>query len=325
MAIIACPECGEKISDTVKKCVHCGVKIKVCPECRKVYTEDVSFCAECGCVFKEEPSKVVKQEEPLDNAREVYSRWEKSIGALKHLFSEYIEVICGLLIILLAILTAVEFFSWSKTDSVSDTVSSINTYLILIIVVKVLVGALYTFKEHIKTVIFKNWCVSKKIDLNSALGKTLKVDFDSLELGKAKKEIESARWCVYAATYIKNAVLSTKTIIFNAIYTIAGDLALIFGCVFLSTNLEIYLWVKYLLGSDKWKFSMIEDWPFAIVTIVFLAVSIFGSVSAENTLDSARKAYVEQTLPDCCDAYEKYIPEDTAEEYINCREKKHNS
>lgn len=41
MAFITCPECGQKISDTAKKCIYCG----------KVMTEDTSprkFCSECG-------------------------------------------------------------------------------------------------------------------------------------------------------------------------------------------------------------------------------------------------------------------------------------
>lgn len=27
MALINCPECGKEVSDTVKKCVHCGYKL----------------------------------------------------------------------------------------------------------------------------------------------------------------------------------------------------------------------------------------------------------------------------------------------------------
>lgn len=35
MSLISCPECGEKISNTSNKCVHCGYKLKY----KKEYAE----------------------------------------------------------------------------------------------------------------------------------------------------------------------------------------------------------------------------------------------------------------------------------------------
>lgn len=41
MAIIKCPECGKEISDTCKKCIHCGYKVNankindICKEKRR--------------------------------------------------------------------------------------------------------------------------------------------------------------------------------------------------------------------------------------------------------------------------------------------------
>jgi len=28
MALIKCDECGKEVSDSIKKCIHCGAKIK---------------------------------------------------------------------------------------------------------------------------------------------------------------------------------------------------------------------------------------------------------------------------------------------------------
>ena len=48
MALIDCPECGQKISDTASHCIHCGVKINVCPECKTISLGTATFCSVCG-------------------------------------------------------------------------------------------------------------------------------------------------------------------------------------------------------------------------------------------------------------------------------------
>ena len=54
MAMITCPNCGEKISDKAKSCVHCGVSLqpeekRVCGECGTELEEDMEICPVCGC------------------------------------------------------------------------------------------------------------------------------------------------------------------------------------------------------------------------------------------------------------------------------------
>ena len=48
MAIIKCPECGENVSTTAQKCVHCGCEITYCPECNQVFTGNIKVCPSCG-------------------------------------------------------------------------------------------------------------------------------------------------------------------------------------------------------------------------------------------------------------------------------------
>ena len=70
MAIILCPECQGKISDTVNQCVHCGAKITVCRECGSVYTANVETCTNCGFVFQSKVKVEKKEpEQPQEEAK----------------------------------------------------------------------------------------------------------------------------------------------------------------------------------------------------------------------------------------------------------------
>ncbi|MDE6442048.1 MAG: zinc ribbon domain-containing protein [Clostridia bacterium] len=52
MALIKCPECGEQVSSTATRCVHCGCTYTVCPECGKVHVGEFAVCPECGFQIK---------------------------------------------------------------------------------------------------------------------------------------------------------------------------------------------------------------------------------------------------------------------------------
>lgn len=57
--LIKCPECGEMISDSVCKCIHCGAEIKPrkevkskiirCHECGTTFSSLEAACPKCGC------------------------------------------------------------------------------------------------------------------------------------------------------------------------------------------------------------------------------------------------------------------------------------
>lgn len=51
MALTTCPECGGKLSTTVKNCIHCGCKITFCPECGMTLIGEPISCTECGYSF----------------------------------------------------------------------------------------------------------------------------------------------------------------------------------------------------------------------------------------------------------------------------------
>ena len=51
MALIKCRECGKEISDSSKKCIHCGCPVVLeikCSECNKLYDSTTNICPHCG-------------------------------------------------------------------------------------------------------------------------------------------------------------------------------------------------------------------------------------------------------------------------------------
>ena len=61
MAIIICPECGGKVSTTLKECPHCNYRFndtKICPECGEEIDINLSKCPICGFVLENEVSEI---------------------------------------------------------------------------------------------------------------------------------------------------------------------------------------------------------------------------------------------------------------------------
>ena len=74
MAILNCPECGEKISSTAKQCVHCGCKITVCSECGKVILGERGTCPDCG--FKIDNEKKNDTTNKYGDLSEIVNEWK---------------------------------------------------------------------------------------------------------------------------------------------------------------------------------------------------------------------------------------------------------
>ena len=60
MALIACPYCGEKLSNRAAKCPHCGnpltpaASVNTCMECGAVLDVGETVCHQCGCPVEQE-------------------------------------------------------------------------------------------------------------------------------------------------------------------------------------------------------------------------------------------------------------------------------
>ena len=87
MALIECPECGQKISDKTKLCVHCGVSVKICGECGKMVIADAMLCPSCGMEFEQVVTK--STEEKQQEIEEVELR---DLAALKAKWAKHDEI-----------------------------------------------------------------------------------------------------------------------------------------------------------------------------------------------------------------------------------------
>lgn len=62
MALILCPECGGKVSDKARACIHCGYPLEevvpeqYCPYCGKPNSLESAFCGYCGRALVETAS-----------------------------------------------------------------------------------------------------------------------------------------------------------------------------------------------------------------------------------------------------------------------------
>ena len=100
MAIISCPECSEKISDTVNSCIHCGCKITHCTECGEISVGEYDSCPNCGFVFKtvKITKEQVEKEDDVQDTRSLHNKWKKE-SAIR---SAYDSSIVSLLLFILA-------------------------------------------------------------------------------------------------------------------------------------------------------------------------------------------------------------------------------
>ncbi len=68
MALIKCPNCEKPLSSTVKKCIHCGVPIRICPECQYVLTDDAEVCLNCGFALEEDSTPIAEAPSKIEKA-----------------------------------------------------------------------------------------------------------------------------------------------------------------------------------------------------------------------------------------------------------------
>ncbi len=125
MAMIKCPECGEMISSTAKRCIHCGGSFTVCSECGQVFGGDVSTCSACGNVLRQNrflqaggtESVVLKKEEEGKSPQNLVQVWLNNSPSLKALytFAESLPFICWVIAALLGCTVVVKVSGWVKT------------------------------------------------------------------------------------------------------------------------------------------------------------------------------------------------------------------
>ncbi|MCH5155105.1 MAG: zinc ribbon domain-containing protein [Clostridiales bacterium] len=156
MALIDCPNCGNKISDSAVKCVHCGCELSICPDCGNVEAGENTICSKCGCILLNQVanSKSNVAEQPNDTSAEdidiVYNNWKKDAPVSSLLYriiyksKAYISVLA--VIVLFVVLAVVVWLIYKlgqaeKIQQLMDyrgVLSTVKSLLILLVIVFVL-------------------------------------------------------------------------------------------------------------------------------------------------------------------------------------------
>ncbi len=114
MSLIKCPECGEEISSTAGKCIHCGYRFIVCPECGELYAEGVQMCKKCGYQFAPQATALNQSESAQNDSKELLNRITAD-NTLQNRMSIAGNILSLASLLLLGIV-AILFFTWKNSD-----------------------------------------------------------------------------------------------------------------------------------------------------------------------------------------------------------------
>lgn len=321
MALINCPECNEKISDTASQCVHCGVKICVCPECKTVYTESVTTCKNCGFEINKPKATVAPEGTDCKTASEVIKKWERSEPMLVYLFKGWILFALIAVAIGLCAIGVVTFFTWKDILTYKETLSNIKTLMFFAAFFFALWSVYGAAGEHFKTLRLARWCKRTKVDFNGIIGNSLSTDFDTLSADAAGEELGALQWCIAAAAYAKKMVLQTKMQTMAIIMSIISVAEAVFLNLFLVKNISILMEYKFFYG--EYDFKLIENWWMLAVVVVLLVVYKALDVYMQRAREGESEHWVRTNLPNLVHVYIRYVPGDKMVEYLMRRGSMH--
>ncbi len=263
MAIIACPECGGKISSTSNKCIHCGCSIQVCQECNAVHMQNVSVCSNCGYKF------AIEQEKKLQ-PMEIFNKWKSdNIVNVFLSYDNYISAIFNVLATILLVVAIISFVQWCNSDmenmilEYKDVLEQSKNLLLFFTVFSILAD-FDSIVEHYSKVRLGDYAIRTKYDLNKAIYE--------IEKDKLSNHVMIDK-LIYASFYLQNFQYKEKSLI-NAITTsLCSIVASIFFYVFISNLLEFVASIK-VLQIENLNILDFEKWWILIVAIVFFIMGI---------------------------------------------------
>lgn len=135
MAIIKCPECGEPVSSTTNKCIHCGYEFSVCPECGTINKGKIAICQNCGYALKNSASQYSFDQSSVgklniedhidDNLRTMFFAENHVAKTIKK--SRNFVMLIGLILgTFLLIYGLFDLINWKPSVSLTDILSQSN-------------------------------------------------------------------------------------------------------------------------------------------------------------------------------------------------------
>ena len=332
MAIINCPECNEKISDSVRQCIHCGAKISVCKECGSVFQKELDYCPNCGFVISSEFVVNSKEKNTKEKfSEQIVERWEKETP-LSFLYTKSItiQVIFIVLALTFTVLAIQTFFSWLsifKNESSSiwgelenqanamitaeETLSKIKGYFSFCALF-CCIEAMFTLKNLISAFGFANWAKNNSLNLSEILNNDFSLDFYSMSFEKAQNCARKVQLSLNAHLYNTSLHIKNSSIKFLFIKSFSYIFSNAF-IMYITYKLAEFIMSNVLNGTMKTNFiEMIGDFVtenallILLLIVVYIGLNIYTS-SQKKQIENIRKNWVEKNLTEGQIKYEKYI------------------
>ena len=311
MAIIHCPECNEKISSTVRQCVHCGVKIAVCPECEKIYTEHPNICTECGYVFS---GNAKAEEEFRGTAPDVKRKWRTEKPFVYVI--ENVGFVCGILVYVWLFFATLRLVSWhanladleniAKSEEIYAT---IKTFIGLFAACWAIEKICDDICPTLNGALLGLWANIRKINLTEVIQTTFSADYREAVEKEKKSIFKDLKFIIYAAFLSNNYLEKNKRLVNHAVYIVFEIVACIFLGSFLVQNIELFMQAELLksdiLNNSGWSISLIESWWKPIAGIVLLVGAFFYRELVLSKLEKQRDAWIQKTMPEHYENYKK--------------------
>jgi len=259
MALINCPECGEQVSSSAEKCVHCGCSFVVCPECSKAYIPgDSKKCPYCGYdnknVFldkKDNPTKA-------NYSKDVFTVWQEK-NESNNLVAKYLlyaNLFLYFLIFILLIIAYVTIDRWnSKSLDALLQVKDVRDKADRLIAGICIIGALVPILENVYRLYMHiscaNWLETKKIDITPIV----KSMYSRVDLTDNKKNnnFENTSTAAYLSIVPHDKTLKYARTIVIVVFSVV--IAIFFNS-FLSQNVESFL-VSKMYENSAFEFKYV--------------------------------------------------------------------
>ncbi|MBE7083411.1 MAG: zinc ribbon domain-containing protein [Clostridiales bacterium] len=327
MAILNCPECGEKISSTAKQCVHCGCKITVCSECGKVILGERGTCPDCG--FKIDNEKKNDTTNKYGDLSEIVNEWKAENNLLAFVLNNLTFLALWGVSILLFIISIIYLISWKSGPAtnllnIKDVLNTTKTLCIISAIVYALSSMLYIF--DFQTYTFRSWAKRKNIDLKYYLEKALQTDTKNLSGESAlifNSNILLAEKSLRFSNDLQSKMNEQK---FSKIKFLLSTILTFFICFFIVNNIESYLEKVFITWSVKFKLSDIVDFWMVIVALILYAIKYIVNKIYEKKENELQYKWIKNNLTEY---YENFkTTEHAVADYFSSSkyaDKKHNN
>ena len=325
MAIINCPECDQKISSTVKQCIHCGAKITVCPECEKVFIDDVETCSSCGYSFskkhnQEETTRSEENDNTLKTARQAKEKWISENPIRNAYSTTYGRGSC--LLVLVSFLVVFALFALINKEIASldlldynSTVSNLKTYLLAGSVMLILSSIYNAIEKVLCYHDFSKWAARSKIDTLALINRSFSLDFSKFVPEEVKKESQAIQLCLNAEIYDKDIGMKSAR---NGLFATSISFSIVktfFLYLFAVSNLKNFLGyvVIYSLTHDNapqigdFDFSTFENWWIFAVWLVLVIIDEIVIRTSNNRINKIHRAWMDKHMPENVSKYNTYI------------------